>query len=266
MFTNCYNNKKMERVTMSDKIFISNDKISFICPFCNFAIPLNRENHSKYKARNNKVVEFQPAVVFSGNAGYNPSYETAQIPDEELLIEFKKCTNQECQKTNISIVGEGADVKELNMQIHPFGAFRNFPDYIPKSIIQDYREACAIVDLSPKASGTLSRRSLQSIIRDFWNIKNKNTLYEEIEAIKTKVAPQVWKTMDSLRSLGNIGAHSEKNINLIIDISPQEAKTLIKFIEYLIGISYIEKHETDILFETVQEINKVKQTEKKVTP
>src|ERR1700747_1948281 len=29
-----------------------------------------------------------------------------------------------------------------------------FPDYIPKAIIDDYKEACAIINLSPKASAT----------------------------------------------------------------------------------------------------------------
>src|SRR6266542_6816273 len=42
-----------------------------------------------------------------------------------------------------------------------------FPDYIPTGIIRDYEEACEIVNASPKASATLSRRCLLGIIRDF---------------------------------------------------------------------------------------------------
>ena len=41
------------------------------------------------------------------------------------------------------------------------------PEFIPEAIRQDYREACRIRDLSPKASATLARRCLQGMIRDF---------------------------------------------------------------------------------------------------
>lgn len=51
--------------------------------------------------------------------------------------------------------------------IPPSGA-KAFPDFVPAAIRADYEEACLIVDLSPKASATLSRRALQGMIRDFW--------------------------------------------------------------------------------------------------
>jgi Domain of unknown function (DUF4145) len=119
-----------------------------------------------------------------------------------------------------------------------------FPDYVPPPILADYREACLIRDLSPKASATLSRRCLQGMIRDFWGVK-KARLVDEIEAIKDKVAPATWSAIDAIRKIGNIGAHMEKDINLVIDVELEEAALLIGLIEMLIHDWYIVKHERE---------------------
>gem|GEM_PF-3019389 len=94
-----------------------------------------------------------------------------------------------------------------------------FPDYIPKPLIDDYTEACLIKDASPKASATLSRRCLQGIIRDFWEVKPAR-LVDEIEAIKDKTDHLTWEAIDTVRKVGNIGAHMEKDINLIVEVDP----------------------------------------------
>jgi hypothetical protein len=115
------------------------------------------------------------------------------------------------------------------------------PDYIPKIITTDYEEACTIVGLSPKASATLSRRALQGMIRDYWGI-SKSRLYDEINAIKDKVDPDVWSAIDAVRSVGNIGAHMERDINVIVDVEENEAELLIGLLELLAKEWYIARH------------------------
>ena len=132
----------------------------------------------------------------------------------------------------------------------PYSQAKVFPDYIPTQILDDYNEACLISDMSPKASATLARRCLQGILRDFWKVK-PDTLFNEIEEIKHKTDPQTWDAIHSIRKIGNIGAHMEKDIDLIIDVDPDEALMLIKLIEILIKDWYIlreerKKHLTDI--------------------
>ncbi len=65
------------------------------------------------------------------------------------------------------------------------------------------------------------------MIRDFWTITNKDSLAKEIKAIDDRVTPQIKKVLHSLRELGNIGAHMEQDVNLIVDIDPNEARQLI---------------------------------------
>lgn len=72
---------------------------------------------------------------------------------------------------------------------------------------------------SPKASATLSRRCIQGMIRDRWEVK-ESTLFHEIDAIKDKIDPRTWAAINSVRQIGNIGAHMEKDIDLIVEIDP----------------------------------------------
>ncbi len=114
--------------------------------------------------------------------------------------------------------------------LKPESEAKPFPDYIPVQLRNDYEEACLIKTKSPKASATLSRRCLQGMIRDFWGIK-KGRLCDEINALQEKVDATTWKAIDSVRHVGNIGAHMEKDVNLIIDVDPEEAGMLIWLIE-----------------------------------
>jgi hypothetical protein len=140
---------------------------------------------------------------------------------------------------------------------------KTFPDYIPSPILQDYNEACLIINLSPKASSALSRRCLQGIIRDYWKIQ-KNTLYEEINALEAKIPADTWAAIDSLRKIGNIGAHFEKDVNLIIEVTVDEAQTLISLIEFLFKEWYIKKHEHESNLQKIVSIAKTKETERKI--
>ncbi|WP_260997717.1 DUF4145 domain-containing protein [Thalassolituus hydrocarboniclasticus] len=149
----------------------------------------------------------------------------------------------------------------MNWSMKPSSLAKQFPTYIPQAVIDNYEEACLIRDLSPKASATLSRRCLQGIIRDFWGCK-KGRLVDEINSIQDKVDPITWQAIDSVRSIGNIGAHMEKDINLIIDVEPAEAQLLIGLIEILIKDWYVAKHERQKHLESIIGVAKQKADEK----
>lgn len=102
------------------------------------------------------------------------------------------------------------------------------------------------------------------MIRDFFQI-SKGSLFEEINAIKDKIPTEQWAVLDGLRRIGNIGAHMEKDINLIVDIEPDEAQKLIKLIELLLQQWYIERHNQQELFADIIGIDQAKQQERKKT-
>ena len=161
---------------------------------------------------------------------------------------------------------EGTDDKNRfkRLRLLPLSAAKHYPEYVPLQIRNDYTEAYSILELSPKSSATLSRRCIQGMIHDKWNIVLKN-LNQEISALKDKIDPSLWAAIDSLRQLGNIGAHMEKDINTIVDIDSNEAQKLLTLVEILIKEWYLVPHEREELLSSIVQINVEKQQERKKT-
>jgi hypothetical protein len=99
--------------------------------------------------------------------------------------------------------------------------------------MSDYNEAYLIARLSPKASATLARRALQGMVRNFFQVVGKRTLHAELEAIKDKCDPSLYDAMMAVKSVGNIGAHPDQDISLIVEVEPGEAETLLQLIHLL---------------------------------
>ena len=143
-------------------------------------------------------------------------------------------------------------------RVVPEGAAKPMPEFVPKAIRDDYAEACLIRDLSPKASATLARRCLQGMIRDFAKVSVKSKrLVNEIEALEEAVengtAPRgvsidSIEALTAVRKVGNIGAHMEADIDVIVDVDPGEAQILINLIESLIADWYVERHKRSARF------------------
>lgn len=156
---------------------------------------------------------------------------------------FIVCPNPECNRTTIDLTwGIGFrlpnnssvrwNVSPSTLRLNPPNYARPLAGDVPPAVVADYREACAILDLSPKAAATLARRAIQGMIRDFQQIV-RPTLNQEILALKERVDPDLWEAIDAVRSVGNIGAHMEKDINLIVDVDNGEALKLVRLIELL---------------------------------
>lgn len=199
-----------------------------------------------------------------------------RIPNKKgskiLIIRWIVCPNVQCKEFTLTVYlhdylhninkREYTLGKRLNIwRLVPFSDAKVFPDYVPEAIRSDYKEACLIKDLSPKASATLSRRCLQGMIRDFWKIKKRN-LKLEIDALEGKVDKITWKAIHSVRDIGNIGAHMEKDINLIVNVGSDEAELLIKLIETLIEKWYIHKYEEENMMQDIIALKEEKEAEK----
>lgn len=166
-----------------------------------------------------------------------------------------------CKKASIFGIGCSGDIVGVKYLIHPRSNAKQYPEYVPAPIRQDYQEAYEILHISPKASATLSRRCIQGMIRDTQDVKAGN-LAKEIDQLKDKIPTDQWSAIDSARQIGNIGAHMEKDASIIIDIEPQEAELLLSLVEYLIQQWYISKHESTLMLEAVQRIAGEKQAQR----
>lgn len=198
--------------------------------------------------------------------------EVGEAVIEKPALQFTaiRCVNPECNELFLAAtVGNAAYISrrgewELTDEIQswtlrPDSSSINQPDYIPAPLREDYYEACLIRDKSPKASATLSRRCLQGMIRDFCGI-SKARLIDEIKELRNLVnagnAPkgveaETIDAIDAIRGVGNIGAHMEKDISLIIDVDPGEAQALIELIELLFQDWYVARHKREKRLEAV---------------
>ncbi len=209
-----------------------NESFSWTCPYCQRDATITNPQYStKYH-------------YFDNNSKYK---------SQCLISIIIVCPNINCCETTIEarlfkaeyntqtyrdeIIGNPISTWKLK----PESNYIALPEYIPDVLKQDYEEASKILALSPKASATLSRRCLQGMIRDFWDIR-KSRLVDEINELQGKIDPLVWEAIDGLRKIGNIGAHLEKDINIIVDVDPNEAELLINLLETLFKEWYINRY------------------------
>jgi hypothetical protein len=198
------------------------------CPYCNHFTTITKENCRKQV-----------------NEGFSKSKDEKHY----FISTFILCPNPSCGQVSIlaslnfwkrneyyeSPLGKAYKEWQLIPEPRP----RTWPDNVPVAIRQDYSEAVLICELSPKASATLSRRCLQGIIRDVYKV-NESSLVKEIDKIKDKIDNDTFEIIKMIRKAGNIGAHMEKDISIIIDIDPGDARILIQLIETLIQKWYID--------------------------
>ena len=198
------------------------------------------------------------------------------------------CSNKECGEVQIVVAFAPGKMINSNMaparfehngkpevyRVRPTAFYKRQPDCVPEPLRNDYYEACAIRDTSPKSSATLSRRILQGAIRNFCTIKKRN-LADEIDALKALAdagnAPQGvdHQTIDAMhhvRSIGNIGAHMEADINVVVDVEPNEAQLLIELVEMIFKEWYIARHERNERLTHLKAVADKKAVERKAPP
>jgi hypothetical protein len=136
-------------------------------------------------------------------------------------------------------------VKESGRLIYPIGASRRVPPEVEATdqlLASDYREACAVIDLSAKAAAALARRCLQHVIRSQLDIKER-TLDVEIKKVVDagRLSSAVLGQLDVVRNFGNVAAHPMQNehVGEIVDVDPGEAEWTLDVLDQLFDEVYV---------------------------
>jgi hypothetical protein len=184
---------------------------------------------------------------------------------------YIRCPNTDCLSYELTVShvpavynARGSDTYGeplSSWRFFPRSKAQVFPVYVPAQLRHDYEEASLISELSPKASATLSRRCLQGILRDFWKVK-PGKLANEIGQIKDKCDSLTWDAIEAVRKVGNIGAHMEEDVNVIVDVDSGEAQLLIELIEIVVKDWYIAAAERRKRLEAVAALAKAKDAER----
>ena len=135
-------------------------------------------------------------------------------------------------------------VSPVNLLVYPKGVARiPLSDEIPAKFAEDYREACLVLNDSPKASAALSRRCLQSLLREQAKVK-KSDLSKEIDQVLEagQLPSHLAEGIDAVRNLGNFAAHpiKSKNTGEIVEIEEGEAEWLLDVLEGLFDFYFVQ--------------------------
>ena len=165
--------------------------------------------------------------------------------DRDVSLFLHKVNCAACQGLIVRLRSSDGTIR----MIYPKNLGRSpVPDDVPEEFREDYEEAALILADSPKASAALSRRCLQHILREKAGVKG-NTLNEEIQKIiNTNTLPSdLVKSIDTLRDLGNVGAHPTKNANTgeIVPVGPLEAEWCLDVIELLYDFYFVRPADTE---------------------
>lgn len=224
--------------------------INFTCPYCSKPTTITEPNQYQYWTR--------------------ISINKPDIGDFGLLTEAITCPNTGCnklwlkQKMCKARYANGIWLQSTVLNewlLLPESEALVLPDYVPEPIQEDYYEACRIKCLSPKASATLARRCLQGMIRDFYGITD-TTLKKEIDSLEEIIDIDTWQAVHAVREVGNIGAHMEKDIDVIVEVDPEEAQLLIGLIEQLVQDWYVQRHNRRVRTAKVKEMAEMKKIAK----
>ena len=231
------------------------EPFNWTCPHCNQLQTATDQNYNETKVHipSTKSRHGRLRVDICNSVCLNPDCQ-------ELTLVFRIRPVKLITTPNGQIPGSVGDPIN-SWQVIPENTAKAQPEYIPRSIVDNYRQACRIRKLSPNASATMSRRCLQGIIRNFWNIKGKRSLWNEIQTIEDKVDATTWRAIDAVREVGNIGAHLQQDVNLILDVTPDEAQTLIDLIELLFKVWYVDRHERENRSAAVVAVSQAKKTQ-----
>jgi len=128
--------------------------------------------------------------------------------------------------------------------VHPKGGISRKPaaPEVPKSIREDYNEACFVLADSAKASAALSRRCLQTILREHAKVKRQDLSKEIDEVLASKQLPtHLADDIDAIRNYGNFAAHPVKSTSSgeIVDVEPGEAEWNLDVLEGLFDFYFV---------------------------
>jgi len=164
----------------------------------------------------------------------------------QIYVGVGNCT--ECDGLIVVATAFGPEAADAMVEKREFLMYpsrpppRPLPPEVTGEYAQDFREACLVLEDSPKASAALSRRLLQHVIREKAGITRRD-LDKEIDAlIESNTLPaDLADDLDMVRTVGNFAAHPIKSTEtgVLVAVEPGEADGLIDVLEELLDLYFV---------------------------
>ena len=201
------------------------------CPHCNTGVNIEWEETSAY-------------ADDSKNSSTGAEIAHGQCPECNGII-VKLIRGELGHQNEFSRFISDEQSEEI---IYPKFTTRYIENEVPEPYRSEFKEATAILVISPKASAALSRRMLQNVLNQQYNI-HKRSLADEIEEFINMqgVPSHLAGAIDAVRNIGNFAAHPMKDTNTgeIVDVEPGEAEWLLDVLESLFDFAFVQPRRLD---------------------
>jgi Domain of unknown function (DUF4145) len=127
--------------------------------------------------------------------------------------------------------------------VWPRSSQRLCPKQVPIEIAEDFMEAAAVLETSPKASAALSRRCLQQVLVDHHGVGRGNLERQIEKFIETKHPPtHIERQLHVIRQVGNFAAHPQKDqaTGEILPVEPEDAEWNLNVLESLFDFTFVQ--------------------------
>ncbi|PKP20477.1 MAG: hypothetical protein CVU05_09040 [Bacteroidetes bacterium HGW-Bacteroidetes-21] len=192
---------------------------------------------------NNETVQEILKIVDSKGTWYNSIKpdETTELQKQYLLTKCKTC---QCVSLYNVVEGDCENVLDWNLC---FPHIQNLNADIPVEISNLYREALRVENVSHTAFAILTRKTIELLCKD--KGATGKDLYSKLKFLVDRgILPQtIYEMADSIRIIGNIGAHdSSIRLNLF------EIQTIKDFILAMIEYVYVAPSKIKKLKESIE--------------
>ena len=181
------------------------------------------------------------------NTGIHPYFARNamfQVANKQWAIDSLACP--ECRDAIIVLARNPSNVPQSGFLTTVYPTHSNdrpLPPEVPDPYRRDFLEATLVLPLSAKASAALSRRNLQSILRDKAGTKAKD-LFDQIEEViaSGKLPSHISGDLHAVRNIGNFAAHEIKSkvTGAIVDVEEGEADWNLDVLESLFDFYFVE--------------------------
>lgn len=162
--------------------------------------------------------------------------------DSDAYWTLNKTTCPSCNKLILKLIRQVAaggrywkNVGEVFVK--PIGMARSpLPKEIPEKYSKAYVQASNVLPISPEASAAISRKCLQTLLRDEVKVTQGDLSREIQEVIDSgKLPTSLAESIDAIRNIGNFASHPIKSTNSgeIVEVESGESEWLLDVLEEL---------------------------------
>lgn len=200
------------------------------CPYCNVEYHYREHEQIAVKYSNEEI---KGAITGYGiSTSYCPSCGKFIV----LFVEGRYFSNE-------FEYGIAADFLNTELLLPKNSGGIILPDEVPSEYREDFEEASALINISPKASAALGRRVLQKFLHEHIGIKKKSLAKEIQEFIDNEQLPSyLLDAVDAIRNIGNFAAHPIKDTSTgeIVDVEYGEAEWILEVLEMLYDFYFVQ--------------------------